>query len=71
MAESLSSIISDLQDAVDELERHNQLQDALEDDGDVHGVIDCLELGLPHIVEKYGHSSSESEAVRSLIAKWK
>lgn len=70
MGKSLSSIISDLQDLVDDLEGIDPDADTLQDDGDVRGVIECLELGLPHIVDKYGHSSNEAEAVRALIEKW-
>ncbi len=60
-----------MRDLVDDLDRIDLTSDSLADDGEVLGVIECLELGLPLIVEKYGHSSSESEAVRQLIQKWK
>lgn len=31
-------------------------------------AIECLQLGLPLLEAKYGHSSAEAEAVRSIIA---
>lgn len=67
---SLSSIISDLQDAVDELERIDVVTDHLEDDGSVAGVIECLTLGLPFIESKYGSNSNEAEKVRDIVERY-
>lgn len=69
MGKSLSSIISDLRDLSDHLECIDLDLD-LEDDGDIAGVIECLQLGLPLLEDKYGTSSDEADRVRMLIDKW-
>jgi hypothetical protein len=71
MGRSISSIISDLQDVVDDLERFDVIADMeLEDDGGLAGVIECLTLGLPFIESKYGSSSNEAKKVRDIIERW-
>ncbi len=71
MGKSLSSIIDELKEVVEDLEHIDDFGDIPHaDDSEVLGVIECLVHGLPHIIEKYGHSSNEAEAVRLLIQKW-
>ncbi len=69
MGKSLSSIIDDLRDLSDDLERIDLTCD-LEDDPDIYGVLECLLLGLPLLEEKYGTNSGEADRVRFLIDKW-
>lgn len=71
MGKSLSSIISDLNELVGDLERIDDLgMESIEEDGDITGVAECLELGLPGIIEKYDYNSNEAAAVRRLVEKW-
>ena len=67
MPRTLSSIISNLEDVVIELQWMGNTVDNIDK---LHpGIIECLQLGLPLLIEKYGHSSTEAEAVDELIAR--
>jgi hypothetical protein len=69
MERSLTQIADELRDLIDDLELID-LCDELEDDDELLGVVECLQLGLPHIEEKYGMHSNEAGAARRVIAKW-
>lgn len=62
-----NDVVNELRDLVSDLERFDA------DDNDEIVVIDgavveCLQLGLPHLEDKYGKSSIEAFTVRNIIA---
>lgn len=62
-----NDVICDLRDLVSDLERF----DADDNDEIIEvnsAVVECLQLGLPHLEDKYGKSSIEAFTVRNIIA---
>lgn len=68
--EGVKRAIIHVRRAIDSLEHHD-CEDAAEwYEPDYAGAIECLQLGLPILEAKYGHSSGEAQTARSIIAEY-